>query len=144
MLKILLLLPLFTYGASLNITPKSFDLPVYGSEETVKLSSLKGKKTLINFWASWCTSCIEELPDLHALKKSAKSSGYEFIAINAGDTPKKIKRFIKRNKFNYKILQDRSREISKSWGVDSLPITVILDETGKVIYKGTRPPKSLL
>ncbi|WP_034719082.1 TlpA disulfide reductase family protein, partial [Bacteriovorax sp. DB6_IX] len=73
-----------------------------------------------------------------------KAKDYNFIAINAGDSPKKIKRFIKKYKFKYNILQDRSRELSKSWGIDSLPITVILDSNGKVIYSGIRPPKSLL
>lgn len=144
MLKILLLTSLLTYSQTIKVTPNQFKLKEYGTNQTRQLKDYKGKKLLINFWATWCTSCIEETPLLNGLMKSEKAKDYNFIAINAGDSPKKIKRFIKKYKFKYNILQDRSRELSKSWGIDSLPITVILDSNGKVIYSGIRPPKSLL
>jgi len=144
MLKLLIFFSLIGFTNELNITPVDFSLPIYGEKKEVDLKDFKGKKVLINFWASWCTSCIEEVGELNALMKSDKSSHYEFIGINAGDSSKKIKRFIKRHNFKYKILSDKNRETSKSWGVHSLPITVILDKDGKLIYKGIRPPKSLL
>lgn len=124
-------------------TPKSFSLKIYGKNQSVTLANNSGKKTLINFWASWCTSCVEEIPILHGLKNDPKAKNYRFLAISAGDSKKKIKKFIKRYKFNYTILMDKSRNISKSWGVDALPVTIILDKLGKVIYADIRPPKTL-
>jgi peroxiredoxin len=131
------------YAEALNIKPVNFTLPVYGSKEKIELKEIHGKKVLINFWASWCTSCIQELPELHHLKEMDKKGEYRFIAINAGDTKKKIKKFVKKYGFNYEILMDKSREVSKNWGVTNLPVTVVLDKRGKVIFKGIRPPKKL-
>ena len=138
------LITLNSFSLELKITPTEFDLPVFSKKERVTLKSLNNKKTLINFWATWCTSCIQEMPELHHLMDSDKKGEYNFIAISAGDTKRKIKKFVKKHGFRYKILMDKSREVSKKWGIDSLPITVILDKNRKVIFKGIRPPKSLL
>lgn len=138
---LLISIPLFL--GNTTYTPKDFSLAVYKEKKNVTLKELKGKKVLINFWASWCTSCIGEIPILHSLKASKNSSNYHFYAINAGDSPKKIKKFIKRYKFNYTVLMDKTREISKSWGVDNLPVTIILNESGEIIFSDIRPPKKL-
>ena len=140
-LALLLITPLFL--GNTIYTPKDFTLSIYKKEQSMSLKDLKGKKTLINFWASWCTSCIEEIPILHKLKVSKGSKDYNFIAINAGDSKKKIKKFIKRYKYNYMTLMDKNRSVSKSWGVTNLPITLVLDEDGKIIFQGIRPPKVL-
>ncbi|OUR96722.1 hypothetical protein A9Q84_10295 [Halobacteriovorax marinus] len=124
-------------------SPKEFSLKVFAEDREVTLASLKGKKTIINFWATWCTSCIKELPILNRLKLDPKASEYRFLAISAGDSKKKIRRFLKRNKFNYTVLMDKSRKVSKSWGVELLPVTIVLDETGKVIYSENIPPLAL-
>jgi len=142
---IVLLLSLLTFSKELNITPSNFYLKEYNKKDTeVTLDDFKGKKVLINFWASWCVSCVEEVPELNALMTSSKAKNYHFIGLNAGDTKRKIKKFIKRRKFKYRTLIDRDRSVSKQWGVDALPVTVILDEYGKVIFQGIRPPKELL
>jgi thiol-disulfide isomerase/thioredoxin len=138
---VFLFIPFFLGNS--KFTTKDFTLSIYKQEKKISYKDLMGKKTLINFWASWCTSCIEEIPILHKLKTSKNSNEYNFIAINAGDSNKKIKKFIKRYKFNYTTLMDKDRSVSKSWGVTNLPITLVLDEKGKIIFQGIRPPKAL-
>ena len=75
--------------------------------------------------------------------KKKYSDEYEFVAINAGEKNVKIKKFMKRYKFSYKILEDKNRDYSKSIGVEELPRTLVIDEKGTITYSGTRPPKKL-
>lgn len=144
MLKLIIGLSFFAYSFDLKIVPSEFTLPSYTSPKNeVSFKYLKGKKTVINFWATWCTSCIIEVPELNKLKASDTSGEFHFLAISAGDTKKKIKKFIRKNGFNFDILMDKDRSVSKKWGVNSLPVTLVLDENGKILYQGNRPPVSL-
>lgn len=144
MMKALFLTILFSTIYSVNAyTPQDFSLESFTNSKNINLKDLNDKKVLINFWATWCTSCIEEIPLLHKLKESKNANDYHFIAISAGDTKKKIKKFIKRYKYNYEILLDKDNSISKSWGIEALPVTIILDKDRKTIYQGIRPPKVL-
>ena len=90
------------------------------------------KKVLINFWASWCTACIQELAELEDLKKANEKNGVLFVAINAGEKKKKIKRFLRKYKFSYLILEDKDRVLSKSLNVTDLPKTIVIDNKMKV------------
>lgn len=118
---------------------KEFTLPVYNEEGNYTFA--KGKKTLVNFWASWCTSCIQEIPILEELKR--KNPKVSFIAINAGDSKKKIKKFLKKTGFSYKVLMDRTKKTSKDMGILSLPQTIVVNEKGDIVFHKNVPPKSL-
>ena len=120
-----------------------FSLPIYSTDSKFKLSeNLKGKKVLINFWASWCISCIHEIPLLESLKEKY-GNDVVFVAVNAGEKSNLINKFIKKNKFTYTVLTDEDRSFSKSIGVDSLPVTILVDQDQKIIYRGVVPPKEL-
>ncbi len=119
---------------------KPFTLKNYANEDVFDISKIK-KKTVLNFWATWCTSCIKEIDELEALKKSYPQ--YNFIAVSAGDSKKEIKRFLKKNPWTYQILMDSDKTISKGLGVLNLPQTWVIDEKGEVVYKETTPPKTL-
>lgn len=124
-------------------TIKDFELSIYGQEgKTFKLSKeLKSKKILINFWATWCTSCIQEVPILEKLQKDHPES--LFVAINAGDNVKKIKKFLDKYNFTYIILLDKDKKYSKSVGVLSLPQTFVVGEKLEILYKGNIPPERI-
>jgi len=119
---------------------KNFKLPEYDSQNYYEISKSK-KKVVLNFWATWCTSCIKELDELEALKK--KYPNYEYIALNAGDNKKKIKRFLKKHPWSYKVIMDKDKSVAKGLGVLSLPQTWVIDEKGNIIYKELTPPKTL-
>jgi thiol-disulfide isomerase/thioredoxin len=134
------LMILNTLEAKPNKMPP-FSLPIYKGAEAYTYPLKKKKTTLVNFWASWCTSCIQEIPELEELKK--RFPEVEFLAVNAGDTKKKIKKFLKKTGFSYKTLMDKDKSFSKGLGVLSLPITMVIDKEGKIIYHSTKPPKSI-
>lgn len=122
---------------------KDFSLPIYKQSEQFKLSeAAKGKKVLINFWATWCTSCIQELPKLEALKEKYGNE-VTFVAVNAGEKSNLIERFFKKYNFSYTHLKDEDRVFSKSIGVDSLPVTIVVDKDLNVVYRDVVPPKDL-
>ncbi|MBI2520283.1 MAG: TlpA family protein disulfide reductase [Bdellovibrio sp.] len=122
----------------------SFSLPLFQSEETFISEQHVGKKiVVINFFASWCSSCIQELPELRALKEKYSGPDYLFIAVNAGESDSVIKKFLKKYAFPYLIVKDPERLISKKLGVDELPRTIVIDRTGKIIFDGNRPPSSI-
>lgn len=123
---------------------KSITVKEYKSGSAYSFKDHIGKKKLVlNFWASWCTSCIEELPLLHALKEKSDLSKVEFLGVNSGEKKKKVKKFLRRYPFKYKILMDPSKSIADVFGVDNLPQTIILDEKGKEIFRGNRPPETI-
>lgn len=139
-MKVILIILFFLSNVKAE-TLKSFSLPIYGKKEIFTLSMNDKKKTLINFWASWCTSCIQEIPELEQLKKD--NPNVRFLAINAGDSKRKIKKFLKKTHFSYEVLMDKDKSYSKSIGVLSLPKTILLDEKGEILYESSVPPKKI-
>lgn len=119
------------------------NLLIYPSNDPIEVFKIApGKKVVLNFWASWCTSCIGEIPELESLKKKYNENVL-FYAINAGEKKSLIDRFLKKTGFSYTVLIDEDRKYSKLVGVDSLPITIVLDSELNIIYRGTRPPKEI-
>ena len=121
-----------------------FSLPIHSTGEVFELKQHLGKKNIIiNFFASWCTACIAELDELHDLQKKYSSNQYLFIAINAGERKKIIKKFLRKHPFNYLILEDKNRTLSKQLNISSLPQTLVVDKKGEIIFSSSRPPKQL-
>lgn len=142
MKRLVLFLFLLTSNAYAEKVP-DFNLPVYNTDSTFQLSeNLKGKKILINFWATWCTSCIHEIPLLESLKEKY-GKDVVFVAVNAGEKSNLIDRFLKKYKFSFTILKDEDRSFSKNIGVDSLPVTIVLDKDRNIIYRDVVPPKEI-
>lgn len=122
---------------------KDFSLPLHLENRIVHLQEeVKNKKVLLNFWASWCTSCAQEIPKLEELK-AKYGDKVTFIAINAGEKPNLIERFLRKYKFSYLLVKDEDRLYSKSVGVDSLPVTIVVDQDMNIIYREVFPPKDL-
>lgn len=145
-MKLFFLLFVFFGFFSLNANAEKlpdFELGEYQKNEKFILSKkLNGKKVLINFWASWCTSCAHEIPQLEMLK-AKYGNDVTFIAINAGEKSNLIERFLKKYKFTYTVLVDEERLYSKKIGINALPVTIVLDKDLNVLYRDVVPPKEL-
>ena len=115
----------------------NFELPTVDGLQKVSLSSLKGKRVLINFWASWCTPCIRETPDLVKAYQQLKNSGntdVEFLGVATKDDLAAARAFAEANHVTYPVLFDKDGFISDTYWAFGLPTTVFVDGTGKV-YK---------
>lgn len=111
--------------------------------KTFKLQENLGKGyVVLNFWARWCASCEEEVPQLAALKKSPGADQALFIGVNVGDTAAKASKFAAKFKYPYTIVLDKDKAVAKKYGVLGLPVTLIISKSGKIVFRGSRPPKA--
>ena len=95
------------------------------------LNQLKGKVVILNFWATWCAPCLEELPSLQTFQDFSTSNDLLILTINVKETPSKIQQFISRNGYTFPVIADRQGDISKKWGVKLFPTSVVISAQGK-------------
>lgn len=101
--------------------------------ETVKLSDYRGKKVLLNFWATWCGPCVQEMPAFQKLSEDYPDD-IVILAVNCGDSESDVKDFVNENGYTFNIAIDESLEVSSLYPTSSIPLTLIIDEEGYVIY----------
>jgi peroxiredoxin len=103
--------------------------------KTVSLSSLKGKVVLLNFWATWCPSCISEMPSLNKLYKEMKSRGFEVIAVSTDRSASGVKDFRDTHGLAFPIVMDEDREVTRQYHVFSLPTSFLINKEGIIVEK---------
>ncbi len=96
------------------------------------LPELRGKVVLLNFWATWCASCVEELPTLERLYREYKKDG--LIVLSVSDEKRELlERFLADKKYTFPILLDVNRKARTDFLVESLPDTIVFDRNGRLI-----------
>ena len=112
-----------------------FTLPMLGGGK-FKLSSLKGKVVILDFWATWCPPCREEIPDFIALKNKYADKGLEIVGValdNGGE--KDVAPFAKEQGINYITVIGDDKITQKYGGIRGIPTTFIIDTNGKIVEK---------
>ena len=99
-----------------------------------KLSEYRGKVVLINFWASWCGPCQQELPKLSELRSLHDEYDFELLAINIDEEPEKALRLANKLGIDFPILFDEEKQVSKMYDIDAMPMTILIDRNGDVRY----------
>ena len=110
----------------------------YGN--THKLSDYKGKTVFLNFWATWCSPCRAEMPDIQKLYESAETEGEDALVVlgvaapNLGNekSEEEIKAFLEENGYTYPVLMDTTGEVFMSYGVNAFPTTFMITREGEV------------
>jgi peroxiredoxin len=97
-----------------------------------KLSELKGKVVLLNFWATWCPPCNRELPDLEALYRKYGEQGLVVLAVSDEEAGK-VQPFIRKQKFTYPVLLDPGRKVNELFEIEGIPKSFIYDREGKIV-----------
>ena len=100
----------------------------------VKLLDYRGKITVVNFWASWCPPCVEEIPSLNRLREQMRDQPFELISINYADSPEKVREFMRRVNVQFPVLIDPNGKVAHQWNVIGFPSTFVIGKDGKIQY----------
>lgn len=126
-----------------NTGDKAMDFTLQDLNGTdVKLSEVvkDNKATLLVFWATWCPSCVNEIPQLKELNTAYGNKGLKILAIDVGESVKKTESFMKEKGIDYTILLDPDSAVTNQYGVSWLPANMLIDNNGVIKYKGVHPP----
>jgi cytochrome c biogenesis protein CcmG/thiol:disulfide interchange protein DsbE len=108
---------------------------VSDSGRTYTRTDFGGKLLVLNFWASWCAPCVEEVPSLDAFQRTMATDGVVVLGVSIDTNEKRYKQFLDRFHVNFPTARDPNADISSSYGTFQIPETYIIDRTGRVREK---------
>jgi len=106
------------------------DFTVRDSEHAVSLSQLKGKVVVLNFWATWCPPCIEEMPSLMRMQQRMQAKGVTVLAVSVDVDDGNYRRFLKDHNVNLLSVRDPDQKSNALYGTFKFPETYIVDRNG--------------
>ena len=124
---------------------KSVAAPDFTAEtlagETVRLSAFKGQVVFLNFWATWCVPCKEEMPAMERVHLALQGRRFRLLAVNLQEAPAAMQKFVEELGLTFDIVLDPSGEITRDYNVINLPITYLIDKQGTIVARaiGQRP-----
>jgi DsbE subfamily thiol:disulfide oxidoreductase len=142
-----LLVGLLSYGVASQGTDTSIDaaiqqgkrppapedpLPVLGSDQRASVEDYRGKVVLVNFWASWCKPCTDELPLLQEAQRVLERRGATVLGVNSRDATEDALQFVRRYDLTFPSLRDGSGDFAELWGLTGLPESFVIDREGRV------------
>jgi thiol-disulfide isomerase/thioredoxin len=110
-----------------------FNLGARGGKNLV-LSELRGQVVMINFWATWCGPCRQEMPLLEQMYKKYRPMGFTLLGVNVEPDPAGAEDWLKETPVSFPILFDRENRVSKLYNVSGMPSSVLIDRKGNVRY----------
>ena len=116
-----------------------FNLNTIDQEETLRLSDLRGKIVMVDFWSSWCPPCRQEAPELQKAYEDFQDQDVEFVGIAIWDVDSETRKFKNAYGLEYPILVDPRGAIAVEWGVLGLPEKFFLNREGEVVKKYVGP-----
>ncbi len=107
----------------------------------LRLQEYRGQVVLINFWASWCGPCRQEMPILDRLHQRYEEAGFAVLGINVEGERGPAEKIAKKSKLTFPILIDEGQVVSKQYELEAMPSTIVVDRNGKVryIHRGYKP-----
>jgi len=127
-------------GAGTNGPAPGFSLAARGGGN-LNLAQYKGQVVMLNFWASWCGPCRQEMPLLENIYKKYGKLGFTLIGVNVEPDSKAADDWLKQTPVSFPIVYDRESQVSKLYDVAGMPSTVIIDRKGnlRVLHRGYKP-----
>ena len=101
--------------------------------KTVNLKDYRGRFVLLNFWATWCSPCLKEMPDFEKAYLQMGHDKLVVLAVGMGESIEKIKAFYNKYGFSFPLLADNKMEITKLYGVRNIPVTYMIGPDGVVL-----------
>ena len=109
--------------------------------ENLRLSEYRGKVVMINFWATWCGPCRQEMPLLDELYTRYERVGFSLLGVNIDDDSRRAMQMIEDLGVSFPVLFDARKEVSQLYQVEAMPVTVLVDREGNVrhVHHGYKP-----
>jgi peroxiredoxin len=115
-----------------NGVPPDFQLPD-ASGRMVSLAQQRGHAVLLNFWATWCPPCVDEVPSLEDLARRLDGTDMRMLAVSVDDDWNKIRQFFAKGS-QMGVLLDTSHDVPKKFGTEKFPETFLIDAAGRIRY----------
>jgi len=116
-----------------------FDLQLLSDEGRFVLSEKRGKVVLVNFWATWCKPCEEEMPSMERLYRELAPEGFELVAVSVDQDPADVARFRERMGVSFPIALDPSQEVSGLYQTQGFPESLLVDKQGRILERYVGP-----
>ena len=132
-LSLALLLPALVHAGGVSGPAPDFTLKSR-SGENIKLSELRGEVVMINFWASWCAPCRQEMPLLEDLYQRYGDMGFTLLGVNVEEDSSQADSLLRDIPVSFPILYDTENTVSKLYKVVAMPSTIMVDRDGNMRY----------
>lgn len=111
------------------------------SGENLRLEDFRGQVVMLNFWASWCGPCRQEMPLMDDIYEQYKDLGFTVLAVNVDENREEAHRFLDKVPVSYPILYDPESRVSEQYNVQAMPTTVMIDRNGQArfLHYGYQP-----
>jgi peroxiredoxin len=93
----------------------------------------QNKAVLINFWATWCGYCVEEMPDLVKLHQANKDKGFTVLAVNVGESKEQASLFAQKMNIPFPIVLDEDSQVAEKYGLVGIPMSLLIDPSGRIL-----------
>ena len=123
-------------AAELLVTNEAFPAKAQNKQLHAAIAAHKGHPVLINFWATWCEPCREEMPALQRLAKRWQARGLTVITVAVADNPRQVSDTLEKLNVQLPVIHDPEQQIIQRWGVSFLPTTLILDARQRIRLRG--------
>jgi thiol-disulfide isomerase/thioredoxin len=100
----------------------------------IDLRDFRGRVVLVNFWATWCEPCRDEMPAIARLRDQLKGQPFEVLTVNYGESNAKVAAFLQKEKLDVPVLLDPDKAAAERWNAKGLPMTFLVDARGRVRY----------
>ena len=122
-----------------GIEAPSFRLPDLDGTREVDLANTRGQVVLLNFWATWCKPCEDEMPAMDRLYRSLREEGFEMLAISVDEKPELVSEFRERLGLSFPILLDPDQKVSRLYQTMGFPESILLDVDGRIVERYVGP-----
>ena len=99
-----------------------------------RLSDYRGRVVLVNFWATWCGPCRDEMPSIQELKDKLAGKPFVVLAVNLDEPESRIRKFLSQMKLDFTILLDPERKAARAWRARILPASYVIGPDGRIRY----------
>jgi thiol-disulfide isomerase/thioredoxin len=105
------------------------------------LADFRGQVVFLNFWATWCVPCRQEMPALEMLYRTYRDRGFVVLGVNFREATREVRAFMDDARLTFPALLDTDAKVSEAFRVRGLPVSFLLDRQGRILWKavGTRP-----